>query len=73
MKALVVIPTYDEKDNVAHIVRDVLAVDSRLDILIVDDNSPDGTGAIVEEIMQSESRVHLLKRPRKNGTWHSLY
>ncbi len=69
MRALVIIPTYNERDNIREVISKTLEVDPRLDILVVDDNSSDGTGEIVEEIMKSEGggRVHLMKRPGKLG------
>jgi dolichol-phosphate mannosyltransferase len=66
-RALVVIPTYNERENAAKIIAAVLAKDARLDILIVDDGSPDGTGDIVEGIKAAEPRVDLLRRARKMG------
>ena len=66
-KALVIIPTYNEKENVRSIMERVLATDSRLEILIVDDNSPDGTGNIVDEESARNPRVHLMRRPGKMG------
>lgn len=67
MKNLVVIPTYNEKDNIAAIVPEVLKQREDIDILVVDDNSPDGTAKIVEEMGATEPRVHLLLREKKNG------
>jgi dolichol-phosphate mannosyltransferase len=66
-RALVIVPTYNERENVRRLVDSVLAQDDRIDMLIVDDGSPDGTGAIVEEIGASNPRVHLLSRPKKMG------
>lgn len=66
-RALVIIPTYNEKENAAKIIAAALAADARVDILIVDDNSPDGTGDIVEEMGRANPRVHLLRRPGKLG------
>ena len=66
-RALVIVPTYNERDNIRRLVASVLAQDDRIDMLIVDDGSPDGTGAIVGEIGASNPRVHLLERPRKMG------
>jgi dolichol-phosphate mannosyltransferase len=66
-KALVIIPTYNEKENVRSVIERVLATDARLEILIVDDNSPDGTGNIVEEECTRNPRVHLMRRPGKMG------
>lgn len=64
---LVIIPTYNERDNVQRIVPLVLEQDSRLDVLVVDDGSPDGTGAVVREMAAAEPRVHLLERGGKMG------
>ncbi|HET9684896.1 MAG TPA: polyprenol monophosphomannose synthase [Gemmatimonadaceae bacterium] len=66
-RALVIVPTYNERENIRRLVDSVLAQDDRIDMLIVDDGSPDGTGAIVEEIKASNPRVHLLERARKMG------
>jgi len=68
MKIAIVIPTYNEKGNISSLMEKVLKqrIDG-LEIIVVDDNSPDGTGNIVREISEAESRVHLLSRPRKMG------
>src|SRR5262245_66046550 len=66
-RALVIVPTYNERENIARLIQAVLAQDPRLEMLIVDDGSPDGTGDIVESIGSSNTRVHLLRRPRKMG------
>jgi dolichol-phosphate mannosyltransferase len=66
-RALVIVPTYNELENISRLIDAVLAQDDRIDILIVDDGSPDGTGAVVQEISAVNSRVHLLSRPRKMG------
>jgi len=67
-RALVIIPTYDEKENVRSIVEMVLRQSPSIDLLIVDDNSPDGTGDIVEELSrQRQPRLHLLRRAGKLG------
>jgi dolichol-phosphate mannosyltransferase len=65
--ALVIIPTYNERDNVEPISRAVLAADPRLDVLIVDDNSPDGTGQLADDLAKSEPRIQVLHRARKEG------
>ncbi len=67
MKSLVIIPTYNEKENIREIINSVLDVVPETDILIVDDNSPDGTGNIVKELMEKDSRIHLLEREGKMG------
>ncbi|HLF15240.1 MAG TPA: polyprenol monophosphomannose synthase [Bacteroidota bacterium] len=66
-KTLVVTPTYNEADNIEKFIVQVLAQDPSVEMLIVDDNSPDGTAAIVERLMEREKRVHILKRPGKMG------
>lgn len=66
-RALVIIPTYNEIENISQIVPAVLAQDARLEVLVVDDNSPDGTGAAVEAMRAAEPRIHLLERERKMG------
>lgn len=67
MKTVVVIPTYDEKDNVEPMARALLAVDGSLEILFVDDNSPDGTGDVIERLAGKEPRIFCLHRERKEG------
>ena len=70
---MVVIPTYDEKDNVRKMADAVLSTCSlipdpcSLELLFVDDNSPDGTGDVIEEMMKSEPRIHCLHREKKEG------
>ena len=66
-RALVIVPTYNERENIARLIAAVLEMDPRLEMLIVDDGSPDGTGDIVESIGAQDPRVHLLRRPRKLG------
>lgn len=65
--ALVIIPTFNERDNLPRIVPLILAQDPSLEILIVDDASPDGTGELADEIAAAESRVHVLHRQGKLG------
>jgi dolichol-phosphate mannosyltransferase len=66
-KTLVVTPTYNEADNIEKFIGQVLAQHPSVEMLIVDDNSPDGTAAIVEKMMEREPRIHILKRPGKMG------
>jgi len=66
-RALVVIPTYNEAPNLLHIVPQVLAQDPRLEVLVVDDNSPDGTGRMADELAAANPRVHVLHREGKLG------
>ncbi|MFP6600565.1 MAG: polyprenol monophosphomannose synthase [Deltaproteobacteria bacterium] len=67
MKKVVVIPTYNEKENLERIARAVLAVDPENEVLVVDDNSPDGTGDIADRLVAGDPRVHVLHRPGKEG------
>ena len=66
-RALVIIPTYNEIANLPQIVPAVLLQDPRLEILVVDDNSPDGTGQLADELAAHEPRVHVLHRMSKDG------
>jgi dolichol-phosphate mannosyltransferase len=66
-RALVIVPTYNERHNIARLVDCVLAADGRIDILVVDDASPDGTGAIVDAIAAENPRVHVIHRAAKLG------
>jgi dolichol-phosphate mannosyltransferase len=66
-RPLVIIPTYDERENLAAITRAVLEALPDAGILVVDDNSPDGTGALADEISMANSRVQVLHRERKEG------
>ncbi len=67
MQTLVIIPTYNERDNIEPLVRAVLAVAPALDVLVVDDNSPDGTGALAAALARETDRVRVLHRPGKGG------
>ncbi|MBA4377125.1 MAG: dolichyl-phosphate beta-D-mannosyltransferase [Gemmatimonas sp.] len=67
MKCVVVIPTYNEADNIGRIVPAVLARDPGLSVLVVDDNSPDGTAAVVKALPDYGGRVRMLERPGKAG------
>lgn len=70
-KAIVIIPTYNERENIQPIIDAVFALPVPFHVLIVDDNSPDGTGEIVADLQDihngTENRLHLLKRPGKQG------
>ncbi len=67
MKSLVIIPTYNEADNVRQLLPRVLEQHEGIEVLVVDDNSRDGTGAIVDEMRATEPRIHILHRPGKLG------
>jgi len=66
-RALVVVPTYNERENLLQILPAILGVDPRLDVLVVDDGSPDGTGQLADEFAAGEPRVHVLHRTSKQG------
>ncbi|MFH1009900.1 MAG: polyprenol monophosphomannose synthase [bacterium] len=67
MRGLVIIPTYDELENIGELLTAIFQQDSGLDVLIVDDNSPDGTAAHIKERQKSEPRLRLIERPGKMG------
>ena len=67
MRSIVIIPTYNEIENINQIISAILKEVEDINILIVDDNSPDGTANVVEEIMKNNSNIHLLKRAGKLG------
>ena len=66
-RTLVILPTFDERDTIEWIVARLLALPEHVDILVVDDASPDGTGALVQAIADDEPRVRLMERPTKSG------
>lgn len=67
MKAIVIVPTYNERENVEWLASEIMGLRSDLDLLFVDDSSPDGTGEVVERLTQAESRISVLHRERKLG------
>lgn len=66
-RTLVVTPTYNERDNIERFIKSVLEAAPQVDIMIVDDNSPDGTGAIADTIAANDSRVRVMHRAGKQG------
>lgn len=66
-RALVLIPTYNEAVNLPKLVPQVLARDARLEVLVIDDNSPDGTGRLADGLAEADPRVHVLHRDAKQG------
>jgi dolichol-phosphate mannosyltransferase len=66
-RACVVLPTYDERENLPQIVPRILEAAPELDVLVVDDNSPDGTGTLADELAARQPRIHVLHRARKEG------
>src|SRR6266404_346148 len=67
MKTLLITPTYNEIENLRPLLAEIFSYTPETDVLIVDDNSPDGTGKLADEIHQENSRVHVLHRPGKLG------
>ena len=65
--AIVLIPTYNEKDNLGQLVPALFAAAPDVDVLVIDDNSPDGTGALADDLAAKEPRVSVLHRPGKQG------
>ncbi len=66
-RALVIVPTYNERENLPRLLPSILSRDPRLEILIVDDGSPDGTGDIADALAEEEPRIHVLHRGEKLG------
>jgi dolichol-phosphate mannosyltransferase len=66
-KALVIIPTYNEKDNILFLIREIRATVPGIHVLVVDDNSPDGTSKLVKEFSKNEQGISVLDRKRKEG------
>lgn len=67
MKTLIIIPTYNECENIEKLLNILLAKGEEIEVLVVDDNSPDGTANLVKAMMQNEKRIHILERPGKMG------
>jgi dolichol-phosphate mannosyltransferase len=67
VEALICIPTYNERDNIERLIARLLALPQDLDVLVIDDNSPDGTGKLVDALAEKEPRVHVIHRPGKMG------
>jgi len=66
-KTVVIVPTYDERDNVGPISQAVLGIAPEANLLFVDDNSPDGTGQLLDDLAKADPRIHVLHRPGKQG------
>jgi len=67
LKTIVIIPTYNEAENIGPLIDNLFMLDVLLDVLVVDDNSPDDTGAVVERCAQEDARVQVIHRPQKMG------
>lgn len=66
-RSLVIIPTYNEAENITRLIPAVLGQAPNIDVLVVDDDSPDGTAGLVRDMMSVDSRIHLIERPTKAG------
>lgn len=66
-KSLVIIPTFNEMENIPNLIPKVLSKDDGIEILVVDDNSPDGTADYIEKLKENNSKIHLIKRNYKMG------
>jgi dolichol-phosphate mannosyltransferase len=66
-KTLVIVPTYNERENLSPLVNRLLALSAPVDLLVVDDNSPDGTGQLADELAAKFPSIHVLHRAEKNG------
>jgi dolichol-phosphate mannosyltransferase len=67
MKTLVIIPTYNEVENIEPLLQDVFTNLPDTDVLVIDDNSPDGTGDVVDQLASVNSAIHVIHRPKKMG------
>jgi len=67
MKTVIVLPTYNEKENINSLIKEIFSLIPSINIMVVDDNSPDGTAAVVEDLMAEYANLSILKRPMKNG------
>ena len=66
-RTLLVLPTYNEAENIRPMVERLMGLETVLDVLVVDDNSPDGTGDIADGLAEGNDRVHVLHRQEKDG------
>jgi dolichol-phosphate mannosyltransferase len=66
-RALVIVPTFNERENISRLIDAVLSQDPRVEVLVVDDGSPDGTGEIVDARAAEDTRVHVIHRAKKLG------
>ena len=67
MSNLVIIPTYKEKDNIEALIKAIFSLSVPFEVLIIDDNSPDGTASIVKDLQSVHNNIHLIERPGKMG------
>ncbi|MEJ7592869.1 MAG: glycosyltransferase [Planctomycetaceae bacterium] len=69
-KTLITLCTFNERENIVELIPELHAVAPDATILVIDDNSPDGTGQLADQLSSADPRVQILHR-RKTGTWHS--
>ena len=67
MSVMVTLPTYNEAENIRDLIADLLGVCPDMSVVVIDDDSPDGTFKIVQEMMQSDQRIHLIHRTEERG------
>ena len=67
MKSLIIVPTYNELENIRRLLPELMALDPDIRVLVVDDNSPDGTGKLADEMAAENERITVLHRPKKLG------
>lgn len=67
MKSLIIVPTYNERENIRRLLPELMALDPDIRVLVVDDNSPDGTGKLADELAAENKRISVLHRPGKLG------
>ena len=67
LNTMAMIPTYNERENIGPLIQDILKLDPAMSVVVVDDDSPDGTSQQVESIKQNEPRVHLITRKNEKG------
>jgi len=71
-RLLISLATYNERENLGKLIADIIATVPSADILVIDDNSPDGTGRLADELVQADPRVHVIHRPGKLGLGTAL-
>ena len=67
MKSLIIVPTYNELENIQRLLPELMALDPDIRVLVVDDNSPDGTGRLADKLAAEYERISVLHRPKKLG------
>ena len=72
MKVLVIIPTYNESDNIKKVIKLLFKAAKNVDVLVVDDDSPDKTANVVKKLMKKDKRINLIERKKKKGIGNSL-